>query len=473
MNLLTTFILLYLVCTIIIGLVASRKVKKAEDFALAGRKLPFHLSLSAFFATWFGAETILGASAQFAEKGFKGIIEDPLGASLCLVLVGSLFVKHLYPKGYVSIGDFFRDRYGSGFELFSSLLQTISYFTYTSAQFVALALVMETIFPFSFFSCLIMGSSLVMIYTFFGGMWAVAITDFIQSIVIISGLLALAFFLGLDHRIGKIPFSALLRHQAHDFLPTSHFDDWARFFAAWMVMGLGSVPSQDVFQRIMSAKSEKIAKRSAIWAGLLYLLVALLPLYIVTLCLQKYGQLPSDTQQIIPQMVIRHAPMAIQALFFGALLSAILSTASASLLAQATVLGENLIKPYFKMKGDTQLLMTFRWMVLCVSFISLGIAFFYHDIFFLTSISSSIVLVTLFVPMALGIAWPSSPTLAAFIGALSGLCLYIVGYVQDWDLLAVFWGFVASLLGFVLTGVFMKKKPSLSFAVNSEGQKRD
>ena len=182
---LTFLILLYLSCTVFVGLWAGRKVKASEDFALAGRKLPFALCTSAFFATWFGAETILGASSRFATEGPRGIIEDPLGASLCLVLVGTVFVRYLYPHGYVSIGDFFRDKYGLGYEFASSLLQALSYFTYTSAQFVALALVLQAVFPFSFVICLIFGSLLVVFYTFWGGMWAVAITDLIQTIVIV------------------------------------------------------------------------------------------------------------------------------------------------------------------------------------------------------------------------------------------------------------------------------------------------
>ena len=455
---LTAFILLYLLCTILIGLVAARRVKKSEDFALAGRNLPFYLSLSSFFATWFGAETILGASSRFAELGLKGIIEDPLGASLCLVLVGLFFVKYLYSKSYISIGDFFRDRYGRGFELFSSLLQALSYFTYTSAQFVALALVMQTVLPLSFLACLVVGSSLVVLYTFWGGMWAVAITDLVQSLVIVVGLCALTFFLSLHASPAKIPFLSILRQQSSDFFPSPHFHDWAKFMAAWMVMGFGSIPSQDVFQRVMAAKSEKVASQSASWAGIVYLAVALLPLYIVTRCLQIADHSIADTQQIIPKLVMEHTPVAIQALFFGALLSAILSTASASLLAQATVIGENLIKPALKNPSDAQMLLIFRIMVLAVSLVSIVIALFYQDIFLLSSLSSSVVLVTLFVPMALGLWWPTSSEWAAYASALIGLATYIGCSLLGWDMLAVFWGFFASLLGFLAVGVVSCRK---------------
>lgn len=451
---LTALILLYLACTVFIGLSASRKVKAAEDFALAGRRLPFALSTSAFFATWFGAETILGASSRFAQEGLRGIIEDPLGASLCLILLGVFFVRHLYPKGYLSIGDFFREKYGKGYEFTSSLIQALSYFTYTSAQFVALALVMHQILPFSFITCLFWGSLLVVFYTFWGGMWAVAVTDLVQTIVIVTGLVGLALYLHVEYPDSKVGFSHDFHQGKMGFWPNNEAKDWAMFITSWMVMGLGSLPSQDVFQRVMAAKSEKVAKRSAIWGGVLYLLIALLPLYIVSVCLSIHHSPFSDPQQIIPMMVRAHTPLAIQALFFGALISAILSTASASLLAQATVIGENLVRPYLKDTSDSQMLYIFRLMVFLVALVSIFIATFFNDIFLLTSISSSVVLVSLFVPMLFGVFSTKAPTLAAFISSAAGIGTFLLGYCQGWELLAVFWGFIASVGGY-LSGIWL------------------
>lgn len=446
---LATLTILYLLLTVVAGIYSSRKINVAEDFALAGRKLPFHLSLTAFFATWFGAETILGASSQFATKGFKGVIEDPFGASLCLILTGLIFVKCFYPKGYLSIGDFFKERYGASVEFATSLLQALSYFTYSAAQFVALAIVLEAVTNQDFTICLIAGALLVVTYTYFGGMWALAFTDFVQAILIIIGLSILAIYLWKLLPIGYQPLALIPKNTS--FLPQNSFNGWAEFSAAWMIMGFGSIPSQDVFQRIMSAKSEKVARNSAIMAGILYLLVAMLPLLIVMLCLKIYGnQNTVNPQQIIPQMVLRHMPLPIQVLFFGALLSAILSTASASLLAQATVIGENLVKPRFKSIDNQQFLNLLRFLVIGVSIVSVIIALNMTNIFFLSSISSSLILVTLFIPMVGGLWLKKSTQYNAWSGIILGIMVYCYCLFIQMGILAVFWGFVASIIGFLL-----------------------
>lgn len=468
MTLLTALVLFYLGCTVFIGLMAGRKVKASEDFALAGRQLPFVLSTSAFFATWFGAETILGASSRFAQEGARGIIEDPLGASLCLILVGLVFVPRLYPHKYLSIGDFFREKYGPTYEFVSSLIQALSYFTYTSAQFVALALVLQAVLPFSFITCLLLGSLLVVFYTFWGGMWALAVTDLIQTIVIVIGLSGLALYLSMDNAHEHISLGQAFSERSANFFPKKEWRDWALFLTAWMVMGLGSLPSQDVFQRVMAAKSEKVARRSATWGGILYLLIALLPLYIVVVCMSMHGSSEMDTQQIIPLMVKVHTPLAVQALFFGALLSAILSTASASLLAQSTVIGENLVKPRLRNTSDKQLLFIFRLMVFLVSLVSMGIAVINHDIFLLTSTSSCIVLVTLFIPMVFAAFSAVSKPLPAFLSSLFGLLTYFLGYEMGEDVLSTLWGFLASLLGF-LFGKIVLNRHRLFFIKPSKG----
>ncbi len=460
---LVSLIIAYLILTLAIGIYASRKVTKAEDFALAGRQLPFHLSLSSFFATWFGAETILGVSSQFAQHGFIGITEDPLGASLCLFLTGLFFVKYFYNKGHLSIGDYFKERYGARFELTASLVQALSYFTYTSAQFVALGLVLETVTHFSFSACLIISSSIVIIYTFLGGMWAIAITDFIQSIVIVVGLLALTFFLWNKWE-DPISIESLIPEQGFHPFPNNNFKGWATYFTAWIVMGFGSIPSQDIFQRVMSANSERVARTSAIWAGAIYLLASFLPILIVMFCIRMYsGQFEIDSQQIIPMMVLRHAPIAIQALFFGALLSAILSTASASILAQATVISENLIKPRFKSISEKKFLLVLRMTLLAVSLISILISLKVNSIFFLASSSSCVVLVSLFIPMTGGILFPKASAFSAQLSLTLGLLTYGVLTWYEFELLAAFFGFFASIIGFFLPVIYHTFKATHNF----------
>ena len=110
----------YLAISISIGLFAATKVHNARDYITAGRHLPMMVVVAMVFATWFGAETVLGISATFLEEGMIGLISDPLGASLCLVLFGLLFARPLYRMNLLTLGDFFRERYNRPTELVMS-----------------------------------------------------------------------------------------------------------------------------------------------------------------------------------------------------------------------------------------------------------------------------------------------------------------------------------------------------------------
>ena len=90
---LITFVIIYMVITFAVGIYTSKLVKGSKDFVQAGRRLPLFLNAADLFALWFGSETIFGASSEFAQHGLRGVVEDPFGAALCLVLFGMFFIR--------------------------------------------------------------------------------------------------------------------------------------------------------------------------------------------------------------------------------------------------------------------------------------------------------------------------------------------------------------------------------------------
>ena len=192
------FIVLYLLASIAIGLYAARRVKNTVDYALAGRSLPLVVVVATTFATWFGSESVLGAPGQFLREGegLGGVIEDPFGAGMCLVLVGLFFARKLYGMNIITIGDYYRRRYGRTMEVLCSTIIIISYLGWVGAQVTALGLVFNLLshgaisMPWG----MAIGTAVVLVYTLYGGMWSVAWTDFVQMIVIVSGLLAIAWY---------------------------------------------------------------------------------------------------------------------------------------------------------------------------------------------------------------------------------------------------------------------------------------
>lgn len=151
---LLTFVFLYLLATLGIGFWASRKVKTTKDFVVAGRQLPLFVAASALFATWFGSETIMGASSEFAENGLLGVMEDPFGAALCLLLIGIFFARPLYRLNILTFNDFFRMRFDRRTEVISAIVMIPSYFGWIAAQLVALAIILNVlaVFPCSWVS---------------------------------------------------------------------------------------------------------------------------------------------------------------------------------------------------------------------------------------------------------------------------------------------------------------------------------
>jgi solute:Na+ symporter, SSS family len=450
--LLLFFILAYLGLTIGVGYWASRKVKNTGDFMLAGRSLPLVLSASALFAIWFGSETVFGASSEFLKGGLYSVIEDPFGGALCLILFGLFFARKLYSMKLLTLGDFFEVRFGKRTELIASFFLAPPYVGYIAAQLVAMGLILNIVTGLPVWEGVVLAAGVVTFYTFIGGMWAISVTDFFQSILVIIGLIALSVILsqkagGVIKVISEVPPGTFR------FLPKPEFKEIVLYFSAWSVLGLGSLPSQDIFQRVMSSGSVKVAVRSCFIAAGLYLTIAMLPLFISLCIKQLYPYFSQgDTQLALPRMVLAHTNIVVQILFFGSLLSAIMSTTSSAILAPAVILSENFIRPLSNDRfNDKQLLLITRLCVLGFSTVATVMACLRSNIYELVGESSILSLVSLFAPMALGLYWKGANSTGAFLAMICGTITWVVfeWYETSWPSLfpATFVSLVAMILG--------------------------
>lgn len=394
---------------------------------LAGRSLPILLSSSALFATWFGSETVFGASSEFLKGGLYSVIEDPFGASLCLVLFGLFFARKLYNMNLLTLGDFFKVRYGRRSELMASFFLAPPYIGYIAAQLVAMGLILNVVTGLAVWQGVVISALVVTFYTYIGGMWAISITDFIQGIIIIVGLLALAMMLSREAG-GVANVLKEVEPQNFRFLPKPEWREVTSYIAAWSVLGLGSIPSQDVFQRSMSSGSANTAVRSCYYAAILYLTVAMLPLFISLCTKQLYPDFAlGDTQLALPLMVMKHTNMVIQILFFGSLLSAIMSTTSSAILAPAAIFSENLVRPLMKQKlSDKQMLLLTRGSVLLFSSVATIMACLRSNIYELVGESSVLSLVSLFAALLFGLYWKKANGTGAILSMVSGFLTWVL-----------------------------------------------
>lgn len=433
---LVTFIVLYLMASIAIGLYAATRVHNTADYAVAGRSLPLAVVIATTFATWFGSETVLGVSARFIEEGLGGVVEDPFGASMCLILVGLFFAYKLYQKNLITLGDYYRLRFGRTIEMLCSCIIMFSYLGWVAAQITALGLVFNLLTQgaISVTAGMVLGTAIVLIYTLYGGMWSVAMTDFVQMIVIAVGLLAVAWVAAdLAGGAGKVVEFAAREGKFQFFPKDGGFKEWTFFFAAAITMMLGSIPQQDVFQRVMSSNSARTARIGPIIGGVLYLLFAFIPMFVVAaavLIMPETAQalLKDDPQKVLPTLVMERMPLVLQIAFFGALLSAIMSTASATLLAPSTTFVENILRNLRPGMSDAVTLKAMRISVLvftaCV--LSYAITMQGTSIYEMVSGAYQVPLVGAFVPLVFGLYWQRATTQGALMAVAMGLGVWLL-----------------------------------------------
>ena len=458
---LLTLVLFYLLVTIAIGLWAARRVKNTADFAIAGRHLPLVMIITTTFATWFGSETVLGIPAKFVQGGLNGVVEDPFGAGTCLILVGLFFASKLYKMTLLTISDYYRERYGRGVEVVCSLIIILSYLGWVSAQVTALGLVFNLLSEGSISVPLgmVLGTASILAYTLFGGMWSVAVTDFIQMIILVVGLAIIAVFAAnLAGGADKV-LALATQQELFKFLPEPSFKQISFFIAAAMTMMLGSIPQQDVFQRVMSAKNVSAATKGPVIGGVCYILFAFVPMFLVVSALiimpeTAAALIKDDPQKVIPTLVMTKMPFVMQVIFFGALLSALKSTASATLLAPSVTFVENIWRQFYPRVSDRQELLTMRISVLAFSacVCVYAIASQGTPIYDMVSGAYQVTLVGAFVPLVAGLYWRRATTQGAVFSIMLGVLAWLLLLVTPAGAVfpAQLGGLVMAVLGMVI-----------------------
>lgn len=489
--LLAIALIAYLLLNVAVGLYASRRVKNSADYLVAGHRLPLFMVVTTTFATWFGSETVLGTSSTFIKEGLGGIVADPFGAAMCLILVGLFFAVPLYRLKLLTIGDFYRQRYGRDIEVITSVVIALSYLGWVAAQLSAMGLVFNIITHglLTHTQGVLIGVSIVVTYTILGGMWSVALTDLIHNVLLVLGL---AYIVWLVTGMVDGGATSVIQHAQQagklNILPQHTLAGWLGFFGALITLGFGSIPQQDIYQRVLSANTPNNARKGAIIGGICYLLFAMMPIYLaysafiispdmVNTALSTGG----DSQMVLPNLIIQNTPVFVQVIFFGALLSAIMSTASATLLAPSGVISENLLSSIYRRLNTIQRVWFIRATVLvfaiCVTCYALATN---KSIFEMVESAYKVVLVGAFAPLAFGLYWQRASLNGARLSILFGIGVWLIFEALDyswaagtgWSMLGYAdWaticppqlaGFVASLLGMIMGSlIWPNQQPAL------------
>jgi solute:Na+ symporter, SSS family len=431
-------IVVFFLIRLAIGYYASRKVSTTVDYIVAGRRLPIYLAGASIMATWFAAETLMGASAEAYKYGFQGVVFDPFGAALCLFISGFFFIRFMRRARYLTIIDFFDRRYGRWMGLAASLVQMVTYFGWTAAQIVAGGAIAHIILGWPLSIGMIFVATVVILYTMMGGMWADTLLDFMQMFLTAGGVTVIFFAVmkaagGWDAFLANAgslwvsdPFT-LLPIEGEGYLGYTGGQGWMYWLGAWMAIGLGSIAAQDLMQRSMSSRNEAVAVHGTYMAGILYLGFGVLsPLIGIAMFAMNPNILPEQTEFLLVTAAIQHLHPIVTALFIAALTSALMSTSDSSILAGASVFTENIMPYMGKKLGEKSQLRWTRFMVLVIGVISLLLGLYAETIYKLSVFAWTVILVGIFAPFALGMYWKKANQAGALAGFAGGFITWII-----------------------------------------------
>ena len=454
---------------LVIGIWASKRTGSTANFIVAGRRLPIWIGSATIIATWFGGGTMMGAAGASYEHGLIGVIADPFGGALCLFLVGFFFVRMFRRLRLLTFIDFFENRYGKTAATIAGLGSIASNIGWTGALLVAFGLVFQSLTGVPMEIGIMGGAAVVFVYTVAGGMWAVAVTDFVQIVVIAIGLILLLVVVLIDVG-GWSAIAPQLPEDTFRMIPAENsWMVWLNYFRAWLIFGLADVTAQTLLQRAFSARNEQVAQNSFYLAGFGHLFLGMIP---VLLGIIASISMPGivDKETVIPELAIAHLhPVAI-AIFVGALLAAIMSSADSALLAAASVFSVNIL-PLFKSQiTDKARLLATRIAIPVFGSIAVYVALEVQVVYDLIQDSNSVILVCVTIPFIVGVYWQKANRTGALASMAVGFLTWFVAILYapgfPGDLLGLLTGLIAML---VVTALTQKSNPPEPLR-NSDGE---
>ncbi len=447
---------------IAIGIWAGRFIKGESDYLLAGRSLGVGLAAISLCATWFGAETVMGSSAAIAREGLAGGRADPFGYSLCLLLMAMLLAYRMRAANYVTLADFFRDRFGTRVERLAILVFAPTSLLWTAAQLMAFSKIMEVVAGIPHETALLYALVFIVLYTIIGGMKADVIHDFLQGGVVVIGLGLLTF--ALFERAGGIA-EAWERITPAQLQWVGEGESWLTRLNNWAIPILGSLVAQEAISRLLATQNARIARRACYLAAGLYLLIGLMPVCAGLLGGHLIPDALANTQETEDYFIITLAQELLSpltfVLFTGALVAAILSTIDSTLLSLAAVAEHNVMSPLFPKLSERQKVKLARLCVAVFALLAYLIARSGDTIYDMLQLASSFGSAGIVVTVLIGLNLRFGGSFTAFLTLITGIIGAIIGELAEAEAAFLF-TLAACLVCYLIGGLYEKsRKPAL------------
>lgn len=444
----------YLLVLLAIGYYTSGLMKSFEEFSVAGRRMKLWLAFSTVAATWIGGGVTVGVAARAYAGRMVGAWGTTIGFGSTLIILGLLYAGPLRRLRLHTLADYYTHRFGKGWlGSISGLVMYVAYVFAVTAQVVAGSVLLSTVFGWSYELSVLVSGGVVVAYTVLGGLWAVALTDFVQLVITFTGIL-IALALGVSF-VGPQKLAELVA-EAGVFDPRVLlvFDFWALF----LVLALGDIPAPDLIQRVYASRDDRTAKVSSILAGLSYYAAGTVSILVGVIMRYLEPELP-DPNLAYPTMIALFLPTGAAGLVLAGLMAAVMSNADSMLLAPSIVLVKNVVKELLRRElSEEELFRGSRYAIIALGVLAIAAGLARADVLYWLTLAFDVLFASLFVPLTLGLFWSSfewrGATASIVLGALSRLLLewaLSVGVVEEWWVASLGAPLVSLVAGVVVT----------------------
>jgi SSS family solute:Na+ symporter len=412
----------YFAVLIGVGVIGSRRAKTAEDYILAGRNLGFFMYFGCLTAVILGGASTIGSAQLGYEYGLSGMwLVFMLGFGI--MLLGIFLIKRITNFKVITISEFLGKRFNTQTQLISALVASIYAMMVTVTQVIGMGTILNVLIGWNLTTSMLVGGGIVLFYTILGGMWSVTMTDIVQFLVMTIGIFCFMLPMSVSSAGGWSQLSLQL--------PDTYFSlsgiGSSQIFHYFLLFGLGMVVAQDIWQRIFTAKTIKIARTGTIFAGIYSLLYGL-AISVIGMC--AFIVLPNlqDTQNAFASMASETLPAGILGFVLAGVISALMSTASGTLLASSTLITNDILKTYFfKNIKEKQFLILSRVVTSIIGIATIVFALWIQNVLVALDVAYAVLSGAVFVPVILGFFWKRATAKAAFYSIIVSTLTILTG----------------------------------------------
>ncbi|ARJ50778.1 sodium:solute symporter [Staphylococcus lutrae] len=414
--------MIYFTALISIGVIGVLKAKSSEKYMVADRNLGLFMLFGCLTAVFLGGSSTIGASQLGYEIGLSGFwFVFSLGVGI--TVFGLFLLDRIMNLRVMTISELLYRRFGHRVRIIGAVVTAMYTLMLCVTQVIAMGAVVSRIFNWNMMTAILVGGCIVFIYTVLGGMWTLSITDVIQFLVMTIGMFCIMLPISL-HSVGGV--TALFAH-----LPVSHLSFFnigiGEILNDFVTYTLGVMVGQDIWQRFFTGKTKRISKTSGVLVGV-YSALYSIAMILIGMCAYVLFPNIQNTQNVFSYMAFETLPPGLLGIVFAGLIVAIMSTASGTLLASATIVSRDLLQPYlFKNMEDGQMLRITRLTAFILAIGAMMIAIGVKEVLVAIDVAYAILTGGIFMPVLLGLLMKRLTAQAALIAIVASVIVVFIG----------------------------------------------